>query len=77
MFRDMRAYDCPVEKVLLGLVSLCAMFGDVSLLLPDKEYPAREFLSNVLGSYAAKRSDVVDRSVHIVAVLAAQDREAA
>ena len=77
MFRDMRASDFPLEQARLELVSLCAMFDDISFLLPDKERPAHKLLSNVLVAYAAKRSDVVNCSVHNAALQAAQDREAA
>ena len=76
MFRDMRSSDCPLEQALLGLVSLHAMFGDVSFLLLNVEHLACEFLSDVLGTYDAKRSEILDCSVHDATVQAAQDREA-
>ena len=53
------------------------MFGDFALVLSDTERPAHELLSNVLGAHAARRDDVVERSVHDVLVGTIREREAA
>ena len=75
MFREIHASDYAFEQARLGFVHLRSMFRDVSLRFHEKERPARELLSNVLGAFGAKRGGVIERSVHNDLVQSTRTRE--